>query len=270
MLAKRSPLWLALIADVALIWLAYVWIPISAVNIVSQYLAQVLARPIGWLLQYIHPIVNYFHRSKPAHKHTGLYEQDDIVRLLSDQQKQLDSRIEDFEIELLKHVVNFGHKSVLDIMTPKRRVNAVSVNETLGPIVLSELHKTKHSYFPVYDDNPSDIVGVLSLVSLSGIKSTVDVGDVMSAAVFYIHEEQTLGEVLQVMIKTSQELFVVINSLQEYTGIITAREVLKSLVGEQITEEFDSYDNRELVANRFTEAQENEINSPEEPTELVE
>lgn len=270
LIQNKAPIWVALVADASLIWLAYVWIPRSGINVVSQFFAQKLAKPIGWILQYIHPILTrYKKKTKPA-PHTGMYERSDIVRLLSTQQKQDDNRINDFEIDLLKHVVEFGQMQVLEVMTPRRRVQAISVRETLGPIVLSELHKTKHSYFPVYEGKSTNIVGILSLTSLSGLRLTVTVDEVMNQSVYYIHEEQTLGEVLQAMIKTSQELFIVINNLEEYVGIITARDILKNLVGETITEEFDNYDNRELVAKRFADVIENEEKEPEEPTEVIE
>lgn len=258
LVARKSPLWVAFTADLALIWLAYIWIPRSSINIVSQYFAQVLAKPLGWILQYIHPLFSSLNKKAAKPVHTGLYEKSDIVRLLSLQQKQTDNRIDEFSIDLLKHVLNFGHEQAIDLMTPKNKVHAVSSNETLGPIVLSELHKSKHSYFPVYEGKPSNIVGILSIVGLTNSRATVGVENVMSQSIYYVHEEQSLNDVLQVMIKTSQELFIVINSDKEYVGIITAREVLKTLVGETVSDEFDQYDNREQVANLFTKPPEQE------------
>ncbi len=263
--ARKSPLWVALVVDLALIWLAYVWIPRSSIGIVSEYLAQVVARPLGWILQYIHPPLKHARKAMPKSSHTGLYEKSDIVKLLDVQQKQTDNRINEFEIDLLKHALNFGDKQVLDIMTPRRKVKAISVNETLGPIVLSELHKTKHTYFPVYGDKTTDIVGILSIAALTNSRITLKVNEIMSQSLHYVHEEQYLDEALQVIIKSSQEVLVVINSDQEYVGIITAREILKNLVGDVITEEFDNYDNRELVANRFTPPEPSlEITPPED------
>ncbi len=261
--ARKSPLWIALVANIALIWLAYIWLPRSSVNIVSQYLAQVLAKPLAWILQYIHPQLKYLSKRLSKPSHTGLYEKSDIVRMLALQQKQTDNRIDEFEIDLLKHVLDFGSERVMDIMTPKRKVHAISVHETLGPIVLSELHKTKHSYFPVYENKMTNIVGILGITSLVQSRATVRVEDVMDQSIHYVHEEQYLNEVLQAIIKTAQEMFLVINSDQEYVGVITAREVLKSLVGETVTNEFDQYDNRELVANRINSNPIEEIELPE-------
>jgi CBS domain containing-hemolysin-like protein len=148
-------------------------------------------------------------------------------------------------------------------MTPRRKVHAVGSKETLGPIVLSELHKSGHSYFPVYEGKATNIVGILSIFGLTGSKLTVNTYDVMNQLLYYVNEEQSLGEALQVIIKTSQEVLIVINNNQEYVGIITARDLLKSLVGETITSEFDQYDNRELVAGIF-------LNSPEPTADLTE
>jgi putative hemolysin len=211
-----------------------------------------MAKPLGWILQYIHPQLKHVSRAMPETSHTGLYEKSDVIELLSVQQKQSDNRINEFEIDLLKHVLNFGDKKVSDVMTPRRRVKAISVSETLGPIVLSELHKTKHIYFPVYGAKTTDIVGILSITALTNSRLTLKVSEIMSQSLHYVHEDQYLNEALQVIIKSSQEVLIVINSDQEYVGIITAREILKNLVGDVITEEFDNYDNRELVANWFT------------------
>lgn len=270
LLSRKSPIWVALAANFSLIWLAYIWIPRSSINIVSQYFAQILARPIGWLLQYIHPLLSYFHVILAKPSHTGLYESSDILRLLKAQQKQNDNRIEEFELDLIKHVIDFGTKRVIDVMTPKRKVHAIPARETLGPIVLNELHKTKHNYFPVYEEKPSDIVGIISLFGLSNSKITVNVYDAMNQTIYYVHEEQYLSEVLQVMLKSSQEFFIVINNFGEYSGIITARDILKNLVGETITDEFDQYDSKELVSKRFASSPEVDNNIPEHITEVLE
>lgn len=270
LLAKRSPTWVAVTGALALIWLAYIWVPRSSINIVSQYFAQIFAKPIGWVLQYIHPPLSRLQKffDKPAH--TGLYEREDIVRLLTLQQKQSDNRIDEFELDLLKHVVNFGSRRVTDVMTPKRKVQAIPANEILGPIVLSELHKTNHRYFPVYEDKSSNVVGILSLYGLSGSKLTVTAYEAMSQSIYYIHEEQNLNQALQVILKSGQEMLIVINNLGEYTGLITARAILKELVGETITDEFDQYDNRELVAKRFLAPEEKNNDLAEAPTEVIE
>lgn len=250
-ITKKSPLWVALTASLALIWLAYIWIPRSAVNIVSEYLAQAFAKPLGWLLQYIHPFISIFGKKTSKPSHTGLYERSDLVRLLSAQKKQEDNRIDAFELDLLKHVVGFGDMKVSDVMTPKRKVNGVPAGEVLGPLVLTELHKTNHTHFPVYEGRLANIVGILNITGISSLKLTVTADEAMSPSVYYVHEDQSLGEVLQIIIETSQELMIVINSNQDYVGIITGREILKSLVGEVVADEFERYDDKEFVAKRF-------------------
>lgn len=260
--SEKSPVWVALTADFALVWLAYVWIPRGPVNTVSQYLAQILSRPLGWALEYLHPLFKHVHKKTSRMPHTGLYELSDIVRLLTVQQKQKDNRIDEFEINLLKHVLNFSHYQVVDIMTPKRKVHSISIKDILGPIVLSELHKTGHTHFPVFEGKATNVVGILSIAGYAHTKQSLGVEEVMSQSIYYVHEEQYLSEILQVIIKNSQEMFIVVNRSQEYVGIITAREILKSLVGTEITDEFDSYDNREKVAAMF--------NAGHEVTDIVE
>ena len=267
----KSPVWVAITSCLVLIWLAYIWIPRSPINIISEYLAQKIAIPLAWILQYLHPL---FKKSNKKPQHTGLYERSDIVALLTKQQKQEDNRIEDFEIDLLKHVLNFSEYKVLDLMTPKRKVHSIPEDETLGPVVLSELHRSGHTYFPIFKSKTDNIIGILGIKGLSVSKNPVNAGEVMDSNIYYVHEEQYLGEALQLVIKTSQELLIVINSHQQYVGIITAREILKLLVGESISDEFDSYDKREIVAKRFnlkeTVTEEKQSNITEDSTEVIE
>jgi putative hemolysin len=170
-------------------------------------------------------------------------------------------------------VLLIGNVQAIDIMTPMGKVLAVPSEEILGPIVLSELHRSRHSHFPVYENDLDNIVGTIAITGLSSPKISIRADEAMNSTVYYIHEEQTLPEVLQVMIKTNQDLFIVINSLGAYLGIITAREVLKCLVGKVITDEFDRYDQRDIVANMFNitkEDEEKEEKLSEDETEVVE
>lgn len=251
LISRRSPLWVALIASLVLIWFAYIWVPRSSIDIFSQYLAQICAKPLAWLLQYVHGPFNSVHKRFTKPPHTGLYEMSDLVRLLAAQQKQNDNRIDKFQIDLLKRVIDFGDIKVFDLMTPKRKVQSISGKEILGPVVLSELHKSGHSHFPVYEGKASNIVGILNIFGLPNSKLTVTVYELMSPSLNYINEEQQASEVLQAIAKTAQDVFIVINSDQDYVGIITARDILKTLVGDFIVGGFDQYDNREMVANRF-------------------
>ena len=158
---------------------------------------------------------------------------------------------------------------------PKRVVKAVSVNENIGPVLMTELHDIGHSRFPVYDGKKDSIIGTLYLRDLVNTKSTGKVSDVMKKDVCYVHEEQSLYDALQAILKTRHHLLVVVNSFEEYVGIITIEDVIEQIIGKPILDEFDQYNDLRAVAARVAKLEhqahhEEEKETTSETPELVE
>jgi magnesium and cobalt transporter len=113
---------------------------------------------------------------------------------------------------------------------------------------MGELHASGHSRFPVYEVKKDNIVGVLYLHDLVATKRSGTVSNIMRRKVTYVHEDFTLYQTLQAFIKTKQHLFIVVNSFEEYVGIITIEDVLERVIGKLIVDEFDRYDDLRAVA----------------------
>jgi CBS domain containing-hemolysin-like protein len=125
----------------------------------------------------------------------------------------------------------------------------VSVEDEVGPLFMDELHKSGHSRFPVYDPEKDDaIVGILYLRDLIGSKKSGSVKALMSPQVYFVHEELDLNHALNGFIKTHHHLFIVINNFEEFVGILTIEDVLEQVLGRQIVDEFDAYENLREVA----------------------
>lgn len=248
-------------------------------NRVSVWLARRLSPAIGWLLERLHPLFNraahIIRRILPVRIHTGVYDKEDLAQLLEAQKTQPYNRIDAGEIELLIHALQFGDKTVEQTLVPKRIVKTVSQQDTIAPVLLGELHGTGHSRFPVYDGKKDNIVGVLYLRDLLDTKQSGSVSSFMRTPVRYIHEEATLYEALQIFLKTKQHLFVVVNSFEEYVGILTIEDVLEQVIGSQIVDEFDQHDDLRAVAARIAQDEHKahiaaEAKTTPESTEVVE
>ncbi len=253
LLVAAVSVWLAVPVLIVLALLGLYFVRASGgMHPASTWLATKLSPALAWLAERMHPVLNTIVRAirrvMPIRVHSGLYEKEDLAQLLEQQKAQPDNRISSGEIDLLVHALSFGDKTVADALVPRRVVIDVSVSESIGPVLMGELHKSGHSRFPVYDGRHDHIVGILYLHDLVEVKHTGTVQGIMRPKVLYVHEGFTLYQTLQAFIKTKQHLFVVVNEFEEYVGIITIEDVLERVIGKLIVDEFDKYDDMRAVA----------------------
>lgn len=263
--------WLAASISALLIWFAFVWMPARDVSRAGVWIAARLAPALAWILNYLHPLIDgvsrFVGKHLPVTVHTGLYDRDDLLMLLEDQQVQPDNRIEQTELDIAMHALTFGDRLVREVMVPRRAVKMVSAEETVGPVLMSELHGSGFSRFPVYAGKKDNVVGTLFIRNLVKAKAGGQISKLMHEDTAYIHEEQSLADALQAVLKTHQHLFVVVNRFEEYVGIITMEDVLEQIVGRLIIDEFDRYDDIRAVAVRAAQKEHETNQEPEKPQE---
>ncbi len=247
------PGWLAFFGAVILVWVGFAWLPRTEVSNFSLKIAQYITPALSWLLVRVGPFLAELAktiktRAANVSVHTGLYEKEDLLELLDSQNTQLDNRITDDELGYARSALVFNDKTVRECMTPTRVVTFVKEDDSIGPLLLDELHKSGFSRFPVQSNSGHDIVGTLYLRALvdKGIKGKV--AGVMSKRVYYVNEAQTLPHVLRAFLKTKHHLFVVVNEFEEVSGVITIEDVIEQLIGKKIVDEFDKYDDLREVA----------------------
>jgi CBS domain containing-hemolysin-like protein len=158
-----------------------------------------------------------------------------------------DTDLSDDELRIIRHSLDFGRKTVHDVMTPRSVMAIVKQDDILSPLLLDELHKTGHSRFPVFASDES-VAGVLYTKDLIDLKSHTKVTDIMHKPVHFVNENRELDHVLQAFIRTKQHLFLVVNEFAEITGLITIEDIVEQILGKPIIDEFDKYDSMRDVA----------------------
>lgn len=267
LLGNVAPPILAFLAVASVIAYGFVWMPAHHATRIGTQIAVWLTPAITWLLARLHPLLDrlvaFAQKHRPITVHTGLYDQEDLLKLIELQKGQPDSRISPDTLDLLSHTLTFGEKLVRDTMVPARAVRQISAEEAVSPLVISDLHDSGFSRFPVYEPHDNSdvnkagagnmagsIVGTLFLRDLISLKHTGKVRDVMQSNVYYVHEDHPLEQVLDAFIKTQHHLFVVVNSFEEFVGIITIEDILEQILGCKIVDEFDQYDDLRVVASQ--------------------
>ncbi len=272
LLARIMPVWASLLIIGPLLWIVFSLLPETRVTKLGVGLTRFVTPPIAGLLNYVHPLISrsadMVERRYQAPPHTKLYERDDLLELIHQQQDQADSRLTFEELEIVKHTLSFDDFRVGDILTPRKRIKTVLADATIGPILIDELHQSGQDTVLVQDEAQGGIIGSLSFSQLD-ITSSGKVCDTMDATVYYVHENDSLGQALHAFFVTNHAVFVVVNSFEEYVGIITVQDILRQLLGHLPGDDFDQYSNISLVAARHpkvTKAKKT-VETPEEVVE---
>lgn len=141
---------------------------------------------------------------------------------------------------MLERSLAFGDQTALDVMTPRVKMKAVSVEVT----VTEALHLAKSSglsRFPVYGRNLDDIVGVMHIKHAFGVprsqRSTTSVRDVMRPPVL-VPSTIELEPLLRALRQGGLQMAIVIDEFGGADGIVTIEDVLEELVGE-VRDEYD-------------------------------
>lgn len=246
-----SPL-MAFVVVLAFVWLCFVWLPNTHMSSFSIKIARFVSPVVHWLLERLQPVIkkvdHFISRHRPVSVHTGLFTKQDIIELIDQQKIQIDNRITKEELNIVTHALSFGDKTVGDVITPKRMIKMASTHDMIGPVLMDTLHKSGHSRFPVKHDDPNHVDGILYLRDLLGAKAGGFVKDVMKKKVYYVNEDQPLPRVLDAFLKTKHHLYIVVNEFEEIVGLITIEDILEQVLGRQIIDEFDAYDDLRAVA----------------------
>jgi CBS domain containing-hemolysin-like protein len=255
--AQQLPWWLSLFIVAPLLWIVFSYLPASRVTALGTRLALIATPVIAWLLTYLHPALNRaadkVEQKYVASVHTGLFERDDLLQLIDQQSRQPDSRFTLEELEIARRALTFGDHTVADVVIPKKETKTLLADDTVGPILIDEVHKSGQKYILVRESKKGPLVGVVEAIDL-GIRSNGKVKDVMRSTVYYLHEDDSLAQALHAFFVTNFPVFVVVNGFEEIVGIVPVEQALQQLLGHIPGEEFDQYADLQAVAARHKQS----------------
>jgi CBS domain containing-hemolysin-like protein len=250
-LISHSWLW-ALIFIAVTTWLVRVWQPAGTTSW-SWSWASAVSPTVSWVMNYLKPVLRRLEGlSKPSPPSHAVYEQEDLVELLQAQAKNPENRIPEEDLKIAAGALMFGSQDVGGAMTPLRKVRIVHENEQVGPLLMDELHDSGFSRFPVTseggDKSTPEIIGTLYIKDLISHTGSAHVRELMDKKVYYVNETAGLRDALNAFLKTHHHLFVVVNNFEEIVGVLSIEDVLERILGRQIVDEFDRYDDLRAVA----------------------
>src|SRR5665213_1627792 len=268
LLARLLPVWASLLIVGPLLWVAFSLIPATRTTSPGLFLTKLITPPVVWLLNYLHPLLSRgsdtVQKRYTAGDHTKLFEREDLLDLIKRQHHQPDSRISDEELEIVSRALSFDDHRISDIMIPRKRIKTVMADDTVGPILIDEVHKSGQDYALVRESRKGPFVGTLAFKKLD-LQSSGKVRDTMEPTVYYLHENDPLSQALHAFFVTNHPLFMVIDNFEEYIGVLTIENVLSQLLGHVPGDDFDQYADISLVAARYAKPDKPQKPADEEP-----
>lgn len=136
------------------------------------------------------------------------------------------------ELQQFEAILSADHRRVKDIMVPVYRIVSVSVDESLGPIVLDDLHRSGYRQFPVIKADIDHVVGVLYLDDIVDLRSAkASVRDAYDPRVEYVTPRDLVRDVLSRCLESRRSVVIVQDDDKTTVGLATLRDVVASLLG---------------------------------------
>ncbi len=137
------------------------------------------------------------------------------------------------EHELVARALRLGARQVGELITPRATMVALDVNASIEAN-WAKVAASPHSYFPVYDEVPDRMIGVISVKSLWLNRDAGKDTDLRSLLVppLFLPEGMSAVRALARMRQNLSNLALVIDEYGGIEGLVTLHDVLRAIVGE--------------------------------------
>ena len=142
--------------------------------------------------------------------------------------------LEESDRELIQSVVEFGDKTVREVMTPRPDVFAVPADTTIEEFT-AMLREKPHSRVPVYVATIDQIQGMVlaqDVIQIPDEEAGVTMVRKLMRPVIFVPETKKTAELLREMQRENIHLAVVIDEYGSVAGIVTLEDLLEEIVGE--------------------------------------
>lgn len=137
------------------------------------------------------------------------------------------------EGEIVARVLRLGERRVGELVTPRPSMVALDVNDP-PEVSWSKIAASGHFYFPVYEDVPDRVLGLLSVKDLWLSLRAGEQPDLRSLLQkpLYLPEGLSLLRALERLRETGSHLALVLDEYGGIEGLLTLHDLLRAIVGE--------------------------------------
>ncbi|HWX53661.1 MAG TPA: hemolysin family protein [Verrucomicrobiae bacterium] len=152
--------------------------------------------------------------------------------------------LEEGDRELIQSVVEFGDKTVREVMTPRPEIFSVAAETSIEEFT-KLLHKKPFSRVPVYASSIDDILGMVlahDLIQIPDDQAKTTTVRKLLRPVIFVPETKKTAALLREMQRGNIHMAIVIDEYGAVAGIVTLEDLVEEIVGEIRDEHDDSSD----------------------------
>jgi putative hemolysin len=148
--------------------------------------------------------------------------------------------LEESDRELVRSVVEFGDKVVLEVMTPRPEIFAVPGTLTLHEFT-AQINEHAFSRVPVYTGSLDQVTGIAfahDLLKVLDAEARTRIVSQIQRPAAFVPETKKVAELLREMQREKQHMRIVIDEYGSVAGLVTIEDLLEAIVG-NIADEHD-------------------------------
>jgi CBS domain containing-hemolysin-like protein len=177
-------------------------------------------------------------RIPPAHAEGRLVAAEELEMIVAESVEG--GLIQDDEEEFIRNIFDFSERTVGQVMTPRRRMQALDVRWPQDELIRI-VTQSHHSRFPIYEGDLDHIVGILHLKDLLRLtlrpNGPFDLRLILRTAPS-VPEDFRVDRLLAAFKKQKLHMAVVRDEFGGLAGVVTLEDLVEEVVGE-VRDEFD-------------------------------
>lgn len=204
-----------------------------------EAIARRVARPMNWLSNAASPLVSFLSVSTEAllrvlgfkpEKEVIVSEEE--VRIMM-QEGVRAGAFNKVESHIIHSALELDQLPVREIMTPRPKVIWLNQDDPHEQ-VWHKIVVSNHSYFPVYQGNRDQVVGVISVKAIYANLAAGVGGKLRDLIVppLIVPESQTVLQLVETFKQTGKHIALVTDEFGSIVGLVTLNDVMEAIVGE--------------------------------------
>ncbi|MFH1791823.1 MAG: hemolysin family protein [Candidatus Omnitrophota bacterium] len=133
--------------------------------------------------------------------------------------------------DLIQRIFRLGRVSIGSVMVPIRNAAAMNVNDTVENLKKTAV-RTRFSRFPVYENEPSNIVGTVNIYDVLFSDSERPMLREYLKPAFFVGVSDPVDDVLATLRNMKKPMGIVRDGKAVCAGIVTIEDLLEEIVGE--------------------------------------